>query len=392
VNALRELQNRPSEDKSRLGFTNTVDEIAQQPGLWLETLGIVSALRAELGAFLGKNPALLLSGAGSSHFVGVSILPALKLAFDCVDAVPSTELLMDPETAFPRRPFILVSFARSGDSPEGNAVARLAESLRPGLVRQLAITCNAKGELAGIVRGLGDRGRVLLLPEASNDRSLAMTSSFSSMVLAGLSLAFLDRSSEYETLARSLATAAPGYLASISDLAKKLADEGFSRVFFLASRPFLGGAYEAHLKVQEMSGGAVIAKAEDTLGFRHGFMAAVDKESLIVLFRSSEAHRRRYEEDLLAEIAAKGLGRGLVVVDDNLDGSIDGLPGSCLGLACGNVGGDLGRSLVAAIFGQVLGLFLSLSLGFKPDNPSPSGVINRVVQGVRIYPYPGLGA
>jgi tagatose-6-phosphate ketose/aldose isomerase len=37
------------------------------------------------------------------------------------------------------------------------------------------------------------------------------------------------------------------------------------------------------------------------------------------------------------------------------------------------------------IVGQLLGLFTSLQLGLSPDDPSPSGVIHRVVEGVRVY-------
>jgi tagatose-6-phosphate ketose/aldose isomerase len=35
---------------------------------------------------------------------------------------------------------------------------------------------------------------------------------------------------------------------------------------------------------------------------------------------------------------------------------------------------------------QLIGYHLSLRIGLNPDNPSPDGVINRVVQGVTIHP------
>jgi tagatose-6-phosphate ketose/aldose isomerase len=253
--------------------------------------------------------------------------------------------------------------------------------MRPGLVKQIAITCNKDGGLAAIVGSLGSCGRVILLPEASNDRSLVMTSSFSSMVIAGLSLAYLDRQPAYSELVRSLAAWERSFIGPASNLAFALSRESYKRIFFIASRPFLGGAFEGHLKIQELSGGAVVARADDTLGFRHGFMAAVDKESLVVLFRSADAERRLYEEDLLLEIIGKKLGKRIVVISDLGEESDD----SVTTLACGAIGDDDGRSLVPAVFGQLLGLFISLACGLKPDNPSPSGLINRVVQGVRIH-------
>jgi tagatose-6-phosphate ketose/aldose isomerase len=163
-------------------------------------------------------------------------------------------------------------------------------------------------------------------------------------------------------------------------------------MFFLGTRPFLGGAMEAHLKVQELSGGTVVAAAEDTLGFRHGFMAAVDADSLIALFLSRDPHRRRYELDLLKELHDKRLGRKSIVVCDGREGlgqaPSDGPPrrevidyGPAPGVT------DEVRAPLLAVTGQLFGLFFSLRAGLHPDNPSPSGIIARIVQGVRIYPY-----
>lgn len=387
MSVIESLLMKSLDEQMQLGYADTAREIASQPALWRETLKLVESKFQELEDFLGVDPVLVLSGAGSSHYVSLSVQPALKRVFSRVDAIPSTEILMDPESSLPRDPFILVSFARSGNSPEGNAVSELAESLRPGLVRQLAITCNRDGTLASIVGKLGPRGKVLLLPEESNDRSLAMTSSFSCMVVAALALAYRGRRAEYAAHAGGLASAIQPFILSVSDRADRLAREGYSRVFFLASRPFLGGALEGHLKIQELSGGAVISKAEDTLGFRHGFMAAVDGESLVILFRSSDPDRRLYEEDLIREMAEKRLGKHIVVIDSELPSGETGFET----VFCGSLPDDW-RSLVPAVFGQLLGFFLSLGKGLRPDNPSPTGVINRVVQGVRIHPRTGARA
>ena len=39
------------------------------------------------------------------------------------------------------------------------------------------------------------------------------------------------------------------------------------------------------------------------------------------------------------------------------------------------------------IFGQMLSFLKSVNLGITPDNPCPTGEVNRVVKGVTIYPY-----
>ena len=46
---------------------------------------------------------------------------------------------------------------------------------------------------------------------------------------------------------------------------------------------------------------------------------------------------------------------------------------------------DALRPPLDVIFGQLLGLFCSLEAGLKPDTPSPTGAISRVVSHVRIH-------
>lgn len=365
-------------------------EIASQPAVWRKTLKVVMSSLPALSAFCAKPPRLLVTGAGSSYYAALSIVPLLRRSYGCVEAIPSTEILMDPDSSFPEGEFILVSLARSGNSPEGNAVFELAEKLRPGLVKQLVITCNKDGELAHLADSRGSRGFKLLLPEETNDKSLAMTASFSSLTIAGYALGYLRSPEEYRDAVEGLSRGAESLLAAGSTLASDLARGGFGRMFFLGSRPFLGGVMEAQLKVQELSGGSVIAKAEDTLGFRHGFMAAVDTGSLIVLALSQDRCRHLYEMDLLAEIRQKGLGRKCVAVTGG--GNISDLREvAALTDACFDYGHAPGvtdevQAPLVAMTGQLLGVFLSLNAGLRPDNPSPSGVINRVVQGVRIHP------
>jgi tagatose-6-phosphate ketose/aldose isomerase len=388
--ALAELLRRPDTEREAAGYIYTASEIAAQPDLWLATAGMLIKEFSAMAAFLGPAPRIVLAGAGSSHYVGLSVAPSLRRAFPYVEAIPSTEIVMDPESCFPREDFILVSFARSGDSPEGNAAVSLAERLRPSRVRHLAITCNAAGGLARAVGALGSRGRVLVLPDETNDRGLAMTSSFTSMTLAGLSLAYAvqGEAQAFTELARSLASLGESFIGRFSSVAASLASEGFRRAFFVASRPFFGGALEAHLKVQELSGGAILAKAEDTLGLRHGFMAAIDSHSLVVLYFSSDPYRRLYELDLAREIRAKGIGKKVVAIAESGEGLSD-----CADIVfeTGAKPGmdDNARAILAVLPGQLIGLFVSLALGLRPDAPSPSGVISRVVRGVTIHPYDG---
>ena len=54
------------------------------------------------------------------------------------------------------------------------------------------------------------------------------------------------------------------------------------------------------------------------------------------------------------------------------------------------VGQDMENVLLGLdfiLFAQTIALMKSLSLGITPDNPCPTGEVNRVVKGVTLYPY-----
>jgi len=270
------------------------------------------------------------------------------------------------------------------------AAMDLALALRPE-VRHLVITCNAEGELAKRAAGLGDRAFALVLDPRTNDRGLAMTSAFTSMVIAGLGLAYLDRVEEYVDLVDRTATAAERVLEVAPDIADSLAKHGPQRACFLGSGPLLGAATECHLKLQELTDGRIICFYDTFLGLRHGPRAAIREDTLVVCFLSSDPQVRRYELDLIRSNRAQGIGLAHVIVADRADQELSGLaehviaydPDGMLALP------DAFAAPVVTIVGQLLGLFASLASGLKPDTPSAGGVISRVVQGVTIYPWEG---
>lgn len=346
------------------------------------------------GAF--PHPAAVVTGAGSSDYAARAIAWALSAdAGAPARAIPSTDIVSCPEV-LPEGPFWFLSVARSGNSPEGNAAFALVSRLRPEAT-PVVLSCNPAGELFRLGRA-AERGAAILLPAASNDRGLAMTSSFTSLVLAGQALASAaaGRGSRESGKGRAiggieaLATAAEGVLARWPDAACGLARLPFRRAVFVASPPLLAAAVESALKVQELTGGQVICQAETTLGLRHGPMAAIDGETLLVLYLSTDCYRRLYEADLLQELREKRLGLRRVLVgaapaaevapaiDEEFlaadpEGILADMP-------------DWRRVALYVIAGQLLGLFKACELGLSPDNPG-RGVIHRVVQGVRIHPY-----
>ena len=398
----------------------TAREITQQPQVWPEVERRVTA-DAQLGGFLAPllaNPELrvVLTGAGTSSFIGECLAPALTRSGALrAAAIASTDIVSCPASSLaPSIPTLMVHFARSGNSPESVAALELGEQ-RVERCAHLIVTCNAEGNLYRRA-GTMVNAHALLLPEASNDQSFAMTSSFTGMLLAAagaLRLMPMDgrHSARLSRLAMHVLTS---WLPVITSLVRAQ----FARVVYLGSNELKGLAREAALKMLELTDGRVVSLAEAPLGFRHGPKTVVNGSTLVVVFLSNDAHTRRYDLDLLAELRrdcvagrvialssqaddghpdtvvlsdssatdrqhTEGIKAAHDIVADGFDGSAES-PGTRQAPAALS---DLELCLPYVVFAQTLATLRSLSLGLSPDKPNSAGTVNRVVQGVSIYPY-----
>jgi tagatose-6-phosphate ketose/aldose isomerase len=394
VSALSALLSLPEAEKTTRGLAHTPAEIAQQPDTWLSTFDLFKRRRAEIGDFLaasglGKDatskPAIFLVGAGTSDYIGQSVAYLLRETWGCeLAAVPSTDLLTHfDELVRPQQKYLWVSFSRSGDSPEGVAVLQHACRKRPD-IRHLVISCNAKGRM--IVENAG-KPQVLCicLDDAVNDRGLAMTSSFSNMVVFGQCLAHTDDPRRYEPVLMQLVQSGRGFLPAAANCAATLAKEPFTKACFVGSGPLRAVARESALKLLELTAGKVLTMSESALGLRHGPMAALDRDTLVVCFLSDTRRVQEYEQDLLEEIGRKQLVRLRVVIAGNQDSATSSFAEHYLTPATSFAVADNYRAPVDVIFGQLLGLFSSLRWNLRPDCPSPNGAISRVVQNVSIH-------
>ena len=344
-------------------------EIFQQPELWHTTLARVdeASARLDLGRRLtGKR--VLFTGAGTSAYAARAVATAGANCF----SVPTTDLLIDMERHLAGVD-VLVSLARSGGSPESAAVVERARALRPDIF-QLAITCNPESALT---RSALDG--ILLLDPRTNDRSLVMTSSFSNLVLAGQAL--LQRQAVGEAI-DICALHGSSLLPAIDDACRSLAGAVRERIVVLSSSPLQAWAQEAGLKALEMTAGAFPVVTETFLGLRHGPMSFVRGDTLVIALLSSDPLRRLYEQDLLRELRAKRIGYLVGIADISKP---DGLFDAVIPALAPQLPDEL-RTPFEIVAAQLFGYHLSLSKGIDPDNPSPGGVINRVVQGVTIHP------
>jgi len=394
VNALERLLRLEEKEKTERGLVHTPNEIAQQPETWIRTFQFFQQRRAEIRDFLGAagigtsqehKPTVFLIGAGTSDYVGRCLEQLLCRWWKIeVVAVPSTHLVTHAEEQLvPGQRYLWISFSRSGDSPEGVAVLERALKRHPN-IHHLVVSCNKDGQMVQLSAGLKQALPICLHDEV-NDRGLAMTSSFSNMVVFGQCLAHIFQPDEYSQIIERMGFAAETFLPTAADCAAQLAGKGYRKVFFVGSGPLAAAARECALKLMELTAGATQTMWESSLGLRHGPMAALKPEDLLVCLVSSDERVRRYDLDLLSEIGRKHLVNARVVIGGSPRAAVNGLAEHYLAPEVSSPLADDYRPPVDVIFGQLLGLFSSLRWNLKPDTPSPTGAISRVVGGVKIY-------
>ncbi len=370
---------------------NTLKEILQQPDVWEGVYGIVSDKKDEIESFLrplisDNTVEVIFTGAGSSFFIGEMISGLWQYHTGISSkAVSSTEIVTHPFLYLnSEKPLLVVSFARSGNSPESVAAINLIDNMVEN-VHHLIITCNKNGELASYN---GKKSRyILVLPEETNDKGLAMTSSVSSMYLSVL---LISRLHELESLHEEVEKAVrfTNRVLAEKELLKSIARKPFERAVFLGSGMFLGLAREAHLKLQELTNGSVICKFDSFLGFRHGPKAVVNSKTLVCYLFSNNNYVAEYEDDLANSFGSENrpmtafgisesekinihLDNGLVYNDKEFENPLE----------------EAFLILPHLVAVQLLAYYKSLAEGYNPDSPSENGAISRVVQGVKIYPY-----
>ena len=372
------------EDLVASGALWTAREIEQQPQSLQRTHTLLASRHAELQRFIApiaENPLarVILTGAGTSAYIGACLAPVLDRELAArVDAVPTTDIVSCPHLHLhPDQPLLLVSFGRSGNSPESLQAVQLAESLVKD-VRHLVVTCNAEGALnKAPLRQL----TTLLLPEETHDVSFAMTSSFSCMMYATLNA--LGRPGALDGRIGAIAQATRRVIQETQAPLQELAKQKFDRVVYLGSGPFQSLAREATLKLGELTNGAVATCFDTPLGFRHGPKTFITARTLVVVFVSNDPLTRKYDLDLIDEVRRDGRAARVIEVTTRPRNDVirDSLQVHGLADAA-----DVELLWPYVAIAQIYAFHQSRTLGLSPDNPNKEGTVNRVVQGVRLHP------
>lgn len=371
---------------------NTAKEIIQQPDTWRESVKNLIKNKIEIKSFIDsflskKEFRIILTGAGTSAFAGEVCEPYLtSLLNKRVEAIATTDLVASPKSYFIKdMPTLLVSFARSGNSPESVHAVNLASQLVDDLY-QIVITCNENGKLAKNTVN-DEKSLLLLMPPQTNDLGFAMTSSFTTMVLNAMAVFNIDNIENFSSDVDKLSNSVNDFIENNIEKVTSLANEDFERIVYLGSSTSKGIARESALKVLELTAGKVNASYDTPLGFRHGPKSVVDDETVSVIYISNDEYTRKYDLDLAKEMLAHKKNDKVVIVGDNIEEDILNKADYVFNVENinYNVENEVLLPLQQIIFGQMLSFLKSVNLGITPDNPCPTGEVNRVVQGVILH-------
>lgn len=372
-------------DESKLeekDFKYTYTEILNQADTWLEVYNLYEKRKNDIENFLkkvGKDCKVIFTGAGTSEYVGNIALDYLKTHGEFeFESVATTDLVSAPYLHFEKnQKTLLVSFARSGNSPESLAAVKLGKQIVDDFYN-LPITCAKEGKLAQALKD-DENSYVFLEPEITNDKGFAMTNSFSSMLLATL-LIFDTKTKNKKEIVEKISKLGKEIYNNLEEI-ENLVNFDFNRVVYLGSGPLGKLTKEARLKILELTAGEVATIWESSMGFRHGPKSFVDENTLVISFVSSNPYTRLYDLDILDEIANDKIAKKIIGISNSkLDRDYelifeeDGLD-------------DVYFCPAYIIIGQIIALVTSLRVGNTPDNPSRTHTVNRVVKGVTIHDY-----
>jgi len=370
--------------------TNTLKEIHQQPDMWIREYQLILKDKEKIKSFVSKHffskdTEIIMTGAGSSSFVGnvlSMILP--QKSYNNFKTIPSSDLITHPHIFLQKnKKFVLISFARSGNSPESMGVLKIANFLCENIFH-IIITCNKDGEL--VKNANSDNTLLLILPPETDDKGLAMTSSFSTMLLTMLLILNIETIENEFSAIETLSLNAVKMLNSYEKEIQNIVEKKFERAVFLGSGELKGIAQECHLKLQEMTDGKIICKYDSFLGFRHGPKAVINNKTLLVYLFSDDEYVLQYEKDLVKQINKNNKVTAQIAVCGQNPVKIEKIHFDTE-IFTGNTYSQVKEygCVAYVLVGQLLGYYKSLFFGLNPDNPSLSGNISRVVEGVTIY-------
>lgn len=385
------MLNYTLEQLEKISGIFTAKEIHQQPKTWEKTIQQIKSQRVEVKEFISKITShddfdIIFTGAGTSEFVGNALYSYCTTNWKYkVKSYGTTDLVASPlQYLSPTKPTLLISFGRSGNSPESVGAVDVANTVCKN-IQHLFITCNNEGALAKMASQVDNAYAITLTPE-THDQSFAMTSSYTNMMLAALLCLDFDQMEKVEGSIHTIMSQVIELVEErVQEIESIVSSYEFKRIVYLGANALKGIAQESALKMLELTAGEVPTMYDTPLGFRHGPKSIINKDTLCVVFCSDDEYTYQFELDLIKEMSGQRKGNKIIAVCGTKREELKELVDYyyCFGNNVKEHNVFLGFEYI--VLAQLMAFYKSISLNVTPDNPCPSGEVNRVVQGVTLY-------
>jgi len=230
----------------------------------------------------------------------------------------------------------------------------------------LVITCYPRSTLARQVSNTG----IVLVSRHGQEKSIAQTRSFASMLVANQGFAGLvKQSTPYVKSLEGLPLSGNWLLQEKAELARQLGEDmTLQQFFFLGSGPNYGVACETMLKMKEMS--LSHSEAYHFLEFRHGPKSVVDQSTLVVGLISQGG----WEQEIAVLREMQGLGARILALADHEFGleDFDHV------VAFNSGTSDWARGVLYLPVLQLMAYHRAMAKGLNPDQPAHLDAVVRL--------------
>ena len=281
-----------------------------QPDIWVKALAAFNPQDRLLQSWLetGAFEQVIVTGCGSTYYLALTAARLLRHAGCHALACPASELLLHLKSiCIPGNRYLLFCISRSGTTTETVRAQQHFKARVGG--PSLTVACDSSSPLA-------KAADIAFAIDAAQEKSVAQTRSFSSMLVVAQQLAAHLAGANLAD-GRALPDYCRRLLERYGDLAQSLGENAaISKFFFLGSDALYGIACEAMLKMKEMS--LAYSEAYHTLEFRHGPMSMVGEDSLVIGLISPEGAKHEIRVlDEMAEMGARVLAIGQTHIENH---------------------------------------------------------------------------
>lgn len=343
------------EDKmSSQNGMHTYNEIKSQGEIWRQVFNSGKLQLDQINTWHDqKHDGVMFIGCGSTYYLSLTAAKIwTKLQKESALGVPSSEVWFYTDTTFSKHSPLLVAVSRSGETTE--TIQAIDVYKKRFAIEPMVVSCYPKSEMA-------QSASIKILASAAQEKSVAQTRSFSSMLLLCQMIAGkIAKDSTFFNALEQVPAVFPGLLARYEHIIEEIAkDKKYQHFVFLGSGINYGLASEVMLKMKEMS--TSISEVFHFMEFRHGPMSMITKNSLVIGLLS-ESHK---EDEMLVLKGMKELGATTLALVNNAKG-VDAdfvveFGASLPEDACG---------LLYLPLLQLLAYYHSISKGLDPDNPT----------------------